>query len=90
MIKSLKINPEMASDENPEWTEKMFDQAKPASEITELQPILKATRGRPKVKNPKKTISIRLSDNILDYFKAGGKGWQTRINEVLSDYVASR
>jgi uncharacterized protein (DUF4415 family) len=28
-------------------------------------------------------VSLRLSPAVLDYFKATGPGWQTRIDEVL-------
>lgn len=32
-------------------------------------------------------MSIRLSPEVLVYFKAGGPGWQTRVNEVLYNWV---
>ena len=64
----------------------MFAQAKPASEFPELQGVLK-TVGRPKSENPKKSVTIRLSPQVLEYFKRDGKGWQTRLNGVLADYV---
>jgi len=28
-------------------------------------------------------IHIRLSPTVLDHFRAGGPGWQTRIDEIL-------
>jgi uncharacterized protein (DUF4415 family) len=31
----------------------------------------------------KQLVSLRLSPAVLDYFKATGPGWQTRIDEVL-------
>ncbi len=31
-------------------------------------------RGRPLLQNPKKSISIRLSQEVIDHFKAGGPG----------------
>ncbi len=55
-------------------------------EWTKIKPTLRG--GRPMVEKPKKTISIRLSDEVLSYFKSTGKGWQTRMNEVLEKYVA--
>jgi uncharacterized protein (DUF4415 family) len=67
----------------------MFEQAKAASEVPELQGLLKANRGRPKIDRPKKTISIRLSNDTLEYFKSTGKGWQTRIDDILTKYAAS-
>lgn len=35
----------------------------------------------------KKSISIRLDTDIIDFFKASGKGYQTRINAVLRHYM---
>jgi uncharacterized protein (DUF4415 family) len=32
-------------------------------------------------------VSIRLTPSVVEYFKSTGKGWQTRIDEVLKDYV---
>ncbi|MBN9072530.1 MAG: BrnA antitoxin family protein [Rhizobiales bacterium] len=36
---------------------------------------------------PKSAVSIRLDPDVLDFFKAGGKGYQTRINAVLRHYM---
>ena len=35
----------------------------------------------------KKPISIRLSPHVIAYFKAKGKGWQTRIDRALAAFV---
>lgn len=35
---------------------------------------------------PKKMISLRLDQDVLDFFKRSGKGYQTRINAVLLAY----
>jgi len=32
---------------------------------------------------PKKTVCIRLDADVLEWFKAQGKGYQTKINAVL-------
>jgi len=45
--------------------------------------------GRPKSLSPKKSATLRYDQEILDFFKATGKGWQTRINDVLLEYVHS-
>ncbi len=34
----------------------------------------------------KAMISLRLDQDVLDWFKAQGKGYQTRINAVLKAY----
>jgi len=44
--------------------------------------------GRPPLDNPKRSITLRLSPEVIDAFRASGRGWQTRINEVLREAVA--
>lgn len=36
----------------------------------------------------KKALSIRLDQDIVDFFQASGKGYQTRINAVLRHYMS--
>ncbi len=43
--------------------------------------------GRPVSDTVKDRVNIRLSKEITEYFKATGKGWQTRLNDVLLEYV---
>ncbi|MBA3039313.1 MAG: BrnA antitoxin family protein [Alphaproteobacteria bacterium] len=38
----------------------------------------------------KKAISIRLDEDIVDFFQASGKGYQTRINAVLRHFIAEQ
>ena len=40
-------------------------------------------RGRPKSASPKQQVTLRLDRDVLDRFRAGGAGWQSRINEAL-------
>lgn len=46
-------------------------------------------RGRPKMPADKRKVyqGIRFSQHVVDRFKASGKGWQTRIHEVLVEYL---
>lgn len=44
---------------------------------------IRRSRGRPPVAKPLQQISVRLDPDVVAKFKATGKGWQTRINEVL-------
>ncbi|QIL83600.1 BrnA antitoxin family protein [Diaphorobacter sp. HDW4A] len=58
-------------------------------EITELmarmQPMRR--RGRPEVEHPKVSTTIRVDQDVLDAIKHSGKGWQTRVNDLLRDAV---
>lgn len=74
-------------DENPNWTEEDFARSRPAAELPE--DILKAfpqTRG-PQKAAKKVPVSIRLSPEVVERFKAGGPGWQARIDDVLKKAV---
>ena len=46
-------------------------------------------RGRPPVARPKISTTIRLSQDVIDHFRADGKGWQTRIDEALREWIRS-
>ena len=38
----------------------------------------------------KQLVSVRYSPEVLQYFKATGTGWQTRMNEALLEWVNKR
>lgn len=44
-------------------------------------------RGRPPQGVTKAPISIRLDVRVLDAFKATGEGWQTRMNDALTEWA---
>jgi uncharacterized protein (DUF4415 family) len=50
-----------------------------------VEQFAKATvqRGRPKSAAPKVSTTLRLDPDVLDSFRAGGPGWQSRINAAL-------
>jgi BrnA antitoxin of type II toxin-antitoxin system len=39
--------------------------------------------GRPPLANPKQQVTLRLDPEVLEKFRATGKGWQSRINAEL-------
>ena len=80
-----RIQRGIASDpDNPEWTEEDFKNARPFAEVfPELAESIRRARGRPVMEKPKRQISLRLDPDVIDAFKATGKGWQGRINDVL-------
>lgn len=39
--------------------------------------------GRPVTGSGKQLVSLRIDRDILERFKAGGPGWQSRINDAL-------
>jgi uncharacterized protein (DUF4415 family) len=38
----------------------------------------------------KKMVSIRLDEDVLAWFKKQGRGYQTKINEILKMYVRAK
>jgi len=80
-----RIQEGIAEDpDNPEWTEDDFAKARPFAEVfPELAESIRRARGRPAVEQPKRQISLRLDPDVIDAFKATGKGWQGRINAAL-------
>src|SRR3712207_8850254 len=40
-------------------------------------------RGRPPSPAPKQLLTLRLSPDLIEHFRAKGPGWQTRIEDVL-------
>ena len=50
---------------------------------------IKRTRG-PNKQPTKEQVAVRLDPDVLSAFRAGGPGWQTRLNAVLKDGLASQ
>ena len=68
---------------NPELTKEDFAKAKP---FAEALPDLAASirRGRGPNKAPtKQLVSLRLSGQVIEAYKAKGPGWQSRIDQDL-------
>lgn len=47
----------------------------------------KRSRGRPLGSGKKEQVTLRIDAQILEYFKATGDGWQTRINDALMGFM---
>lgn len=71
------------TDDAPELDDTFFDRANVYHGKTLIR------KGRPRLANPKSAITIRYDQDILDYFKATGKGWQTRMNNALREWIAT-
>lgn len=72
------INTGIAADPDTfEPTDEQFAMMRPFSELP------RPGRGRPKLPNAKRAIKLRLDPDVIEGFRAGGAGWQSRINEAL-------
>ena len=64
---------------------------RPARELFEELGIpMPIPRGRPKAAEVKIPVTVRLSSEVVDYYKAGGPGWQTRLNDDLLETVRKK
>ncbi|MDQ7014851.1 MAG: BrnA antitoxin family protein [Gammaproteobacteria bacterium] len=85
------INEAISNDSDTlEWSDQMFQQAKPAESLIPevVETYKKAHRG--KQRSPTKVqLTVRLSPEVIAYFKETGKGWQTRLDDVLKKHVHS-
>ena len=77
----------------------MSDEPLTAEELAEMVPAeaffspevfsdLVRARGRPKAQQVKSRVTMRLDPPVLEAFKRTGRGWQTRINDVLAREAA--
>lgn len=82
-----KPNPELIDQDNPKWTEEMFNGAVRFKSLPESLQV--KLRGRPKAAVTKERITIRLSQDVVDRFRASGDGWQTRVDAALKDWLNS-
>ncbi len=80
-------NPELIDSENPEWTDEEAQRAVPFSRLPAL--LQAKLRGRPKAVVTKERITIRLSKEVVQRFRATGGGWQTRVDAALKDWLKS-
>jgi len=83
VAEEARIQAGIAADpDNPEWTARDFARAKP---FAQALPALAKTRGvRGAQKSPTKVaVSLRLTREVVERFKADGPGWQTRMDEAL-------
>ncbi|MGH9652376.1 MAG: BrnA antitoxin family protein [Bryobacteraceae bacterium] len=89
-----KPDPELIDDENPKITQEELRRARPAAEVLPKYIGQKATdellargRGRPSKEDRKVNQTIRIDSEVLDAYRREGKGWQTRINQVLREHM---
>ena len=76
--------------DNPEWTAEDWANARPTREV--MPDLLEAwRRSRGRQKTPTKVlVSLRLDSDVVERLRASGRGWQSRVNEMLKKAVLGR
>ncbi|WP_300337868.1 BrnA antitoxin family protein [Accumulibacter sp.] len=68
-------------------TECRYDSRDPAAAPRATGEARLPGRRGPQKRPTKVAVTLRYSREVLEYFKATGEGWQTRMNEALREYV---
>ena len=96
-MKDRKDDPaERPDQDNPEWTVAEIKKARPALDVVSevfgkrVSAELRRGRGRPSKADRKINQTIRIDPDVLAAYRRQGKGWQTRINEVLREHMPPR
>lgn len=80
----------MSDPDNPAWGAADFKAARHSTEIVpEVVAAWGRKRGRPRMPDAKRAVSLRLDPDVLSHFQATGPGWQTRINDALKRAIGS-
>jgi len=67
----------------PELTDAQMAQMRPAIEVVpEIVEAYRRARGRQKAA-VKAQVTLRLDADLLAHLRQSGKGWQTRVNDIL-------
>lgn len=89
--KKLEPPPPDFDDDAPELTDEEIKNLRPAREWFEEHGIpMPVPRGRPKAEVTKTSVTMRIDADTVEYYKAGGPGWQTRMNEDLREGARRR
>lgn len=91
-MKQTQPNPELIDDENPEWSEADFARAVNGRDFFAQRglPVPQPRRRGASRKPRKQSVSVRLSPDVLAGLRATGRGWQSRVDVALREWLASR
>ena len=82
-----QINAGIESDPDAfEWNDEDFKQAMRFDDAPETMKPSLNVRGKQKAPT-KIAVTLRYSPEVIEAFKATGKGWQTRIDDALKEWL---
>lgn len=82
MPKRPSPDPYLMDEENPELTDEQAHHLRPAAEVFRELGIPMPRRRGPQKGPTKVLVSVRLDQDIVEQLRAGGPGWQTRLNRI--------
>ena len=80
---ALAAAPEAVAADGVDWSQAMVTEG---GGVEATLTRLRRLRG-PNKRPPKEQVAIRFSPEVLAYFRAQGRGWQTRMDEALKEYI---
>jgi uncharacterized protein (DUF4415 family) len=84
-----EIQRQIAEDPDDEdITDEQLAQARPFAEVfPHFAESIRRARGRPKLDNAKKAVTLRVDPATLERFQAKGKNWRVKMSEALDKAV---
>lgn len=81
--KQASKKPWVDPDDAPELGDTFFQEA----DLYQGEKLVR--RGRPLAEVTKERVTIRMNPSTVERFRATGKGWQTRMDAALTDWLKS-
>lgn len=82
----IALSPAGQADTAIEWRSGLLT---PGGGVAATVAALRRARG-PNKHPTKEQVAIRLDRDVLGAFRAGGPGWQTRVNSALKEWLAAQ
>jgi len=87
----MRKNASRPDADNPEWTAEDIRAARPLLDVLPKETVdaIRRHRGQrgPQKSPTKQLISLRVDREVVDAFRATGRGWQARANDALRIYA---
>ena len=80
---ALAAAPEATAPDGIDWSQATITEG---GGVEATLTSLRRRRG-PEKRSAKEQVTIRFSPEVLAYFRAQGRGWQDRMDEVLKEYI---
>ncbi len=86
-VKTRKVDPYAIDEATAPLTDEEIARLRPTRELFEELGIPMPRRRGAQKAPTKRQVTLRLDPDLIEHFKAGGQGWQTRLNAALRKAV---